>query len=117
MRQAACALIEQYGNVEYLGDCFSTAEHKTSVNVAMVYLKKVAPDDAPDLWAKETTQEKHYGVDFDGDPNMLAIRDNLGNMEHWFNMANRALVQGIEHIRKARLYMDQNKINDSIPAR
>ena len=112
-RKRLCALIEQYGNVEYLGDCFSTAEHKTSVNVAMVYLKKVAPDDAPDLWAKETTQEKHFGVDFEGDVNMLAIRDNLGNMEHWFNMANEHWVRGIEHIRKAQLYMDQNKIHDT----
>jgi len=28
-------IIEQFGSVEYLGDCFSNAEHKTSVNVAM----------------------------------------------------------------------------------
>jgi hypothetical protein len=106
-------IIEQFGSVEYLGDCFSNAEHKTSVNVAMVYLKKVAVDDAPDLWAKEATREKNYTVDFDGDPTMLAIRDNLGNMEHWFNMANEHWCKGIEHIRKARLYMDQNKVNDS----
>jgi hypothetical protein len=105
-------IIAQFGSVEYLGDCFSSAEHKTSVNVAMVYLKKVAADDAPDLWAKETTQEKHYGVEYDGDPNMLAIRDNLGNMEHWFNMANQHWAAGIEHIRKAKLYMDQNKVKD-----
>ena len=106
-------IIAAFGHVEYLGDCFSTAEHKTSVNVAMVYLKKVAPDDAPDLWAKEATQEKNYTAEFDGDPTMLAIRDNLGNMEHWFNMANEHWCKGIEHIRKARLYMDQNKVSDS----
>ena len=44
---------------------------------------------------------------------MLAIRDNLGNMEHWFNMANEHWCKGIEHIRKAKLYMDQNKVSDS----
>ena len=79
----------------------------------MVYLKKVAVDDAPDLWAKEATREKNYTAEFDGDPTMLAIRDNLGNMEHWFNMANEHWCKGIEHIRKARLYMDQNKVSDS----
>jgi hypothetical protein len=112
-RKQLAAIIQQFGDVEYLGDCFSTAEHKTDVNVAMVYLKKVAEDDAPDLWAKDTTQEKHYGVDYDGDVKMLAIRDNLGNMEHWFDMANQHWVKGIEHIRKAKLYMDQNKIKDA----
>ena len=112
-RQRLAQIIEQFGNVEYLGDCFSTAEHKTSVNVVMVYLKKTAQDDAPDLWAKEATQEKDYRVDFDGDVNMLAIRDNLGNMEHWFNMANEHWIKGIEHIRKAALYLGQNKIRDT----
>lgn len=110
-------IIAQFGSVEYLGDCFSTAQRKTSVNVAMVYLKKVAPDDAPDLWAKETTREKNYTVNFDGDPTMLAIRDNLGNMEHWFNMANEHWCRGIEHIRKAKLYMDQNKIRGTSSSR
>ncbi len=105
-------LIEQFGHVEYLGDCFTTAERQTSVNVAMVYLKKDAVDDAADLWAKKTTSEQHHGVEFDGDITMLAIRDNLGNMEHWFNMANEHWMKGIEHIRKAKLFLDQNKIHD-----
>jgi hypothetical protein len=112
-RKRLAQIVQQFGDVEYLGECFSTAEHKTNVNVAMVYLKKTAQDDAPDLWAKETTQETHYGVDYDGDVKMLAIRDNLGNMEHWFNMANEHWIKGIAHIRKAKLYMDQNKIGDS----
>ncbi|MCL2659958.1 MAG: DUF4942 domain-containing protein [Acidobacteriaceae bacterium] len=107
-------IVEQFGAVEYLGDCFSTAEQKTSGNVAMVCLKKGAVDDAPDLWATETTAEKDYsGGDYDGDVKMLAIRDNLGNMEHWYNMANEHWFQGIAHIRKARLYMDQNRVSDS----
>jgi len=109
-RKRLAAIIQQYGHVEYLGDCFATSERKTGVNVAMVYLKKVAADDTQDLWAKTTTAEKHVGVEFDGDINMLAIRDNLGNMEHWFNMANEHWIQGIQHIRKAKLFMDQNKI-------
>ncbi len=112
-RKRLAQIVEQFGDVEFLGDCFSTAEHKTSVNVAMVYLKKTAQDDAPDLWAKEATQEKDYSVNFDGDVNMLAIRDNLGNMEHWFNMANEHWIRGIEHIRKAALYLRQNKISET----
>lgn len=112
-RNRLTQVIQQFGDVEYLGDCFSTAEHKTSVNVAMVYLRKTAQDDAPDLWAREATQEKDYRVEFDGDIQMLAIRDNLANMEHWFNMANEHWIKGIEHIRKAALYLRQNKISET----
>lgn len=111
-RRRLVQIIQQFGNVEYLGDCFSTAERKTGVNVAMVYLKKVAHDDTQDLWAKQTTQEKNFDAEFDGDEKMLAIRDNLGNMEHWFNMANEHWMKGIEHIRKAKYLMDQNKISE-----
>lgn len=100
------------GTVEQLGSCFDTAERKTNVQVVMVYLKKIGPDDSADMWAKEAGQEKAYNVEVGDDPNMLAIRDNLANMEHWYNMANEHWVKGIEHLRKARLYMNQNKIND-----
>ncbi len=106
-------IIAQFGAVEDLGDCFSSAERSSDVRVAMVYLKKTAPDDAPDLWARNPGAEQEHGVDFDGDPTMLAIRDNLGNMEHWFNLANEHWMRGIENIRKAKFYLDQNKISDS----
>lgn len=111
-RKRLVQIIEEFGDVDYLGDCFSTAERKTDVEVALVYLKKTAEDDAPDLWAKATTAEKQYDTDYDGDPNMLAIRDNLGNAEHWYNMANEHWAAGIAHIRKAKLYMDQNRIHE-----
>jgi hypothetical protein len=112
-RQRLVKIIEQFGNVEYLDDCFSTAEHKTDVKVAMVYLKKVAIDDTPDLWAKQTTSEKEYAADFSGDVTFLAINDNLGNMEHWYNLGNEHWMEGIMHIRKAKYLMDQNKISVS----
>jgi hypothetical protein len=98
-RRKLVQIIEHFGNVEYLGDCFSTAERKTDVRVAMVYLKKVAADDTADMWAREASSEKEFHGDFDGDPNMLAIQDNLGNMEHWFNMANEHWIKG-ESIEK-----------------
>jgi hypothetical protein len=111
-RQQILRLVEQFGSVEYLGDCFADAEHRTGVNVAMVYLRKVAPDDSADLWAAPKNAEREFQVDFDGDATMLAIRDNLGNMEHWFNMANEHWIRGIEHIRKAQFFMSQNRISD-----
>lgn len=100
------------GQVEYLGTCFDTAERRTGVKVAMVYLKKIAQDDTQEMWASEAKAEKRYDVEVGEDPNMLAIRDNLGNMEHWYNMANEHFVKAAEHLRKAQLYMNQNKIHD-----
>jgi hypothetical protein len=111
-RMRLAGLIETFGNVEYLEDCFSTAERKTDVRVVLVYLKMVAADDTQDLWASKTTAEKNYTAEFNGDVQMLAIRDNLANMEHWYNMANAEWMAGIQHIRRAKFLMDQNKISE-----
>jgi hypothetical protein len=35
-------IIEQYGSIDYLGDCFSNAERRTNVEVAYVHLQKPA---------------------------------------------------------------------------
>lgn len=110
-RQRIAQLVNQFGSVEYLGDCFARAERKTAVNVAMVHLRKVAPDDTATLWASSKSNEKSFDGEFDGDATMLAIRDNLGNMQHWFNMANEHWIRGIEHIRKAHYFLTQNKIS------
>ena len=65
-RKRLAALIEKHGDVEFLGDCFSNAERKTDVRVAMVYLRKTSDDDAVDLWAN-TTPEKAVDDDIGGD--------------------------------------------------
>ncbi len=108
-RKRLAGIIEQHGEVEYLGDVFSTAERKTGVNVAMVYLKKVSADDSIDLWAN-VTAEKSVKDDIGGDANMLAIRDNLGNMQHYYDKANEHMHLAFQHIRKAGLYLGANGI-------
>ena len=108
-RKRLAAIIEQHGQVEFLGDCFSRAERKTGVNVAMVYLKKVSEDDSIDLWAKDT-EEKAANDDIGGDANMLAIRDNLGNMQHYYDQANEHMLKAFQHIRKASSYMGANGV-------
>jgi hypothetical protein len=61
-----CNIIAKHGHIEWLGDCFSTAQRKTDVRVAMVYLKKEAEDDRLDLWAKDG-EEKAVNDDMKGD--------------------------------------------------
>lgn len=104
------------GQVELLGDCFSTSARKTDVRVAMVYLKKTAPDDAPDLWAKDT-EEKIPDEDIGSERHMLAIRDRLGNMQHFYDMANSEMLKGFQHIRRASVYLDANGIGNYTPGK
>jgi hypothetical protein len=50
-RRILADIIQQHGSVESLGACFSTAEHKTDVRVAMVRLHKDQPDEYASLFA------------------------------------------------------------------
>ena len=83
-RKRLAAIIEQHGDIEYLGDCFSTAERKTGVRVAMVYLKKEAEDDRVDLWANDS-QERNITDDIQAG-NIPAVMDSLGNMQHYYDI-------------------------------
>ena len=111
-RRRLMAIVEQNGHVEYLGECFRSAERQTDVRIAMVYLCKKSNDDAFDLWGKSAGGEKAVSEDFDFDNNMLAIQDSLGNREHWYNMANKHFVEALRHARIAASYLGQNKVAD-----
>lgn len=98
------------GEVEYLGDCFKRAERSTGVNVAMVYLKKSAADDLGELWETGKQERDHEaGIDA-GEDAMLAIRDELGNMEQFYNEATAHMLQAFAHLRKAAVYMNANGV-------
>lgn len=111
-RQRLLAIIKDYGETELLGPCFTDAERKTSVRVAMVYLRKKSNDDAADLWESKT-QERTASEDIGQDQYMLAIRDNLGNMEHHYNNANEHMLKAFQHLRKAAVYMAANDLRYS----
>jgi Domain of unknown function (DUF4942) len=112
-RARLAAIIADHGDVEFLGECFKTAARKTNVKVALVYLKKVSDDDEIEMWAN-LSEEKPVddSIGASGDENMLAIRDNLGNMEHWYNQANGHMLKAFAHLRQASLYMKANGIDN-----
>lgn len=104
-RKRLAAIIAEHGNVESLGPCFSKAERSTDVNVAMVYLKKETEDDRINLW-HTSGQEKAVNDDI-GSPDMMpALRDKLGNMQHYYNQALEEMFKGFAHIRKSALFME-----------
>jgi hypothetical protein len=109
-RQRIAEIIKLHGDVEMLGDCFAKGERKTGVEVAMVYLKKLAADDAPDLW-ETSTAEKSANENDIASGNMLAIQDRLGNMQHYYDRANEHMLEGFRQIRKAAVYMAGNGID------
>lgn len=104
-RKRLASIIAKHGTVEALGPCFNNAERSTGVSVAMVYLKKETEDDRIDLWHTDG-QERTINDDI-GSPDMLpALRDKLGNMEHYYNQALTEMFKGFNHIRKASLFME-----------
>jgi hypothetical protein len=108
-RQRLATIIQNHGNVEYLGNCFSDAERKTDARVVMVYLKKQSEDDRLNLW-KTDTLEKTPDTSIAPEDTMLAIKDSLGNMQHYYDMANTHMLTAFEHMRKAALYMEANSL-------
>lgn len=109
-RKLLCDIIQKYGEVDFLGDCFSDSERKTSVNVVMVYLKKTSEEDLLDLW-ETGKREKEIDGNIDENLSEVALQDKLGNMEHYFNYANEHFAKAFSHIRKAGIYLEANGID------
>ena len=105
-RKRLASIIAEHGTVEPLGACFSKAERVTNVCVALVYLKKEAEDDRINLWHTDG-KERPINNDDIGSPDMLpALRDKLGNMEHYYRQALEEMFKGFAHIRKSSLFME-----------
>lgn len=104
-RRRLLQIIAEHGTVESVGACFAKAERATDVQVALVYLKKIGVDDRIDLW---DARQKEGDVNDDiGAPEaMPALRDTLGNMQHYYDQALEEMFKGFAHIRKASLFMD-----------
>lgn len=106
-RRRLANIIMEHGDVTPLGECFKDAQRKTDVRVSMVYLrKKSESEDLNDLWSKSGEEKQADESAGDDDlERMLAVPDVLGNLEHYYNMANEHMLKAFNHIRKCRLYM------------
>jgi hypothetical protein len=70
-------IIEESGSVEFIGDCFSTAEHKTGVEVALVRISRDRKSNRFDYGFGDKEN-----INFDGDysENSIALRDTIENI-------------------------------------
>ncbi len=97
-------IIADHGEVEYLGDVFSNSERKTGVKVSMVTLTKAGDDERLELWADKTTEGSHDAAD--DVENAIALKDTLGNLCHFYDMANTHMVNAFREMRKAVRYQE-----------
>lgn len=104
-RRRLAEIIREHGDVEDLGECFRSAERPTGVRVAMVYLKKTSTDDRIEVWST-TGSERPVDDRIDSADALPALRDKLGNLEHYYNQALAEMFKGFAHVRKAALFMD-----------
>ena len=104
-RLRLAGIIAKHGNIERLGQCFRSSDRHTDVSVVLVYLKKECEDDRIELWST-TTEERNPDEDTGPDDSMLAIRDELGNLEHYYNRAVEHMLKAFQHSRKSALFME-----------
>jgi hypothetical protein len=110
-RQLLMSIIAEHGEVEDLGRCFASgARRRTEAEVVQVYLRKKASDEEVDLWANVST-ERTANENVGDDPVYLAIRDNLGNRQHFYDKATEHALRAFQHLRRAALYMEANGIS------
>lgn len=112
-RRRLAEIIREHGDVTPLGQCFTSAQRTTNVSVAMVYLrKKSGEEDLNDLWKKDGAEKvTDESAGDDELEKMLATPDVLGNLEHYYNMANEHMMKGFNHLRKASIYMSAGGFN------
>jgi hypothetical protein len=97
-RKLLARIIEDNGGtVEYLGDCFISAERKTGVNVALVRLTKVT-EHASMFGQMEEETQKDYKDIFS---NEIATLDMVGNLVRDYQEVKDLYAQGVALIRKA----------------
>lgn len=104
-RQLLSEIIAQNGNVEMLDNCFSRADRKTDVNVALVRLHKDSSDERFRIdFDNACKSEKPNFAEEVVAGNELAINDKLGAYLHAWEKTQDACVEFIKARKKLEFY-------------
>ncbi|UJP63969.1 class I SAM-dependent methyltransferase [Mongoliitalea daihaiensis] len=103
-RKLLCNLIEEHGSVEYLGNCFTDAERKTDVNVAMVRLHKEAKENMFDFNFEKVADKREFEFDDSTFSNTVATSDLIGNMMVQFEKLKDAYVKYLSVMEELEFY-------------
>ncbi len=102
-RKLLASVIDQYGTVEYLGDCFQQATRQTAVGVALVRLQKKGVD-AQFQFNFETTTEKPIELTEELVSDSVAMNDLTGAMLRQYDKTRQAFADYIKAKRALEFY-------------
>lgn len=93
-RKLLARIIEDHGEVEYLGPCFAEAERPTDVHVAMVRLKKPASQEPSELDFEFSFPKEEGYPDFEDDQVGTAVMrpDQMGAFIRRYDLMRKAFV-------------------------
>jgi hypothetical protein len=100
------SIIEKNGSVEYLGNCFSDAERKTDVEVALVRLKKESSE-SDSMFSGFGSNNKDK-TDFNETTleNQVARQDVIENTVICYQNVLEAMKDAIKAVSKLKFYLD-----------
>ncbi len=99
-------IIEEWGDIEYLGAVFDTAERKTGVNVALVRLTKEATDNIFEFDQNFSTREDVPDFNESTLKNQVATSDVIDTLLIQYNNAKKSYVEFIKAYNKLKFYTD-----------
>lgn len=108
-RKLLLKIIEKHGSIEYLGNCFSNAERKTNVNVAIVRLKKEAKETLVDFTFNYERSKQDFYLDEETVHNQIALMDVTENMIIQFEQLKKTFVKFLAVIEELDFYSQEIK--------
>lgn len=102
------SLIERVGEVEFMHNAFSDSEHKTDVEIAVVYLKKPSYENEFDMFGEikdeilsdEEIMSKNFAEDVNNS-GLISI-DRVDHIINIYRNAVKQIFQGIDTIQKVK---------------
>lgn len=108
-RKLLSKIIEKHGTVEYLDNCFSDAERKTDVRVAMVRLVKESKSTLVDFEFDYEKSADSFRLDEDSVHNQVVLMDVTENMIVQFDQLKKTFVKFLKVIEELNFYSQEIK--------
>jgi hypothetical protein len=103
-RKLILKLIDDFGSVENLGNCFSTAERKTNVEVVLIRLTKTVNENDFNFHFENKTNETNHFFNEESFKNPLAVNDIIENLLIQYDETKTAFMDYIKAIDKLQFY-------------
>ena len=99
-------VIDDYGSVEFLGNCFKFSERKTDVRVALIRLSKPETDNPFNFSFNPVNEDEEFKLEKDNFSSELAINDVLGSVIRSYKKTKEAYVNYIKARKELQFYSE-----------